>query len=101
MAMSRCWHHNDVNQKLGSIQENIERTLGTMKRSFKWLKSWSSLADQANIDHLFTASCVLRNILLKRNEHPAEDFAPPRSGGSLSKLVVPGDGGDGAQVRAG
>ena len=69
-----------------------------MKKRFKWLKNWNSLVDQADIDNVFTTCCMLHNILLEHNGYLADDFALPRSG-SLSNLVIPGDRGDGMQMR--
>jgi hypothetical protein len=87
-----------MNKKLGSIRKDIECTFGAMKKRFKWLKNWNSLAYQANIDNVFTTCCILHNILLEHDGYLASDFALPKSG-SLSKLVIPGDRGDGMQMR--
>ena len=87
-----------MNKKLGSVRKDIECTFGGMKKRFKWLKNWNSLVDQADIDNVFTTCCMLHNILLEHNGYLADDFALPRSG-SLSNLVIPGDRGDGMQMR--
>jgi hypothetical protein len=56
-----------MSKKFGSIQKDIKLTFGAMKKSFKWVKNWNSLGEQANIDHVFTTWCCIihSNIFLR------------------------------------